>query len=272
MSVIIAHTSNLSLSGGVVCGPIDTTGSTAIYIFGWGVFGVFQPSTGFDSYGNTWVLVGNPFSTCNGGLSGYRCFNPVCGPGHTFGLVPGLNTYGTEIAVVAMRPVDPTGTWALRRTQAASGQNPIQPGVFSPPAPAVANYVIVAAGMAGCGLTPVGVDSGFILLEALPQMGMAYQVLASVPPTLNPTWTTLVPGGTGGSTGAALMEGMGVYNGPPPPFPPVPGPGPAPGPPTPPVPGGCAEFSKLSAAPTGAAAGTAPPSIPGQTNSLKSQL
>jgi|ERR1019366_1937291 hypothetical protein len=54
-----------------------------------------------------------------------------------------------------------------------------------------------------------------------------------------------------------------------------------PGPPTPPIPppgppipgpGGCAEQSKLSVAPGLSVAGAAPPSIPGQTNSLKSQL
>lgn len=55
-----------------------------------------------------------------------------------------------------------------------------------------------------------------------------------------------------------------------PPTPPFP-PGPLPGPPVP-GPGGCAEQSKLSVAPGLSVAGTAPPSIPGQTNSLKSQL
>jgi hypothetical protein len=54
------------------------------------------------------------------------------------------------------------------------------------------------------------------------------------------------------------------------PGPPAP-PGPPPGPPTP-MPAGCAETSKLGAAPVISAAGTAAPSIPGQTNSLKSQL
>jgi hypothetical protein len=53
--------------------------------------------------------------------------------------------------------------------------------------------------------------------------------------------------------------------------PPPPPPGPPPGPPVP-APGGCAEQSKLSVMPGLSAAGTAPPSIPGQTNSLKSQL
>lgn len=55
------------------------------------------------------------------------------------------------------------------------------------------------------------------------------------------------------------------------PAPPDPPPGPPPGPPVP-GPGGCAEQSKLSVAPGLSVAGTAPPSIPGQTNSLKSQL
>lgn len=57
----------------------------------------------------------------------------------------------------------------------------------------------------------------------------------------------------------------------PPPTPPDPPPGPPPGPPVP-GPGGCAEQSKLSAAPVQSVAGTAAPSIPGQTNSLKSKL
>lgn len=43
-------------------------------------------------------------------------------------------------------------------------------------------------------------------------------------------------------------------------------------PPPPPGPGGCAEQSKLSVIPGLSVAGAAPPSIPGQTNSLKSQL
>jgi hypothetical protein len=55
-----------------------------------------------------------------------------------------------------------------------------------------------------------------------------------------------------------------------PPTPPFP-PGPLPGPPVP-GPCGCAEQSKLSVQPGLSVAGTAPPSIPGQTNSLKSQL
>lgn len=46
---------------------------------------------------------------------------------------------------------------------------------------------------------------------------------------------------------------------------------PPPGPPVP-GPGGCAEQSKLSVIPGLSVAGAAPPSIPGQTNSLKSQL
>lgn len=53
-----------------------------------------------------------------------------------------------------------------------------------------------------------------------------------------------------------------------PPTPPTP---PGPGPPAP-GPGGCAEQSKLSVQPGLSVTGTAPPSIPGQTNSLTSKL
>lgn len=112
--------------------------------------------------------------------------------------------------MVALNVEDPSGTWALRRTQSASAVNPVQPTIFSPPAPTNANYVIIAAASGGCGMSNVAVDSGFILLETGPNMGVAYIVLPSVDPTLNPAWTTLDPGGSGGSTGAALMEGIGV--------------------------------------------------------------
>lgn len=208
MGVIVAHASAAFASGATMTTPgIDSTGATAIYIFGFSTFGVFTP---VDSYGNSWVLLDNPFSTCNGGMSGFRCFNPITGPGHTATL-SGDPAYGKQIAIVAMNVTDPSGTWALRRTQAASNQDPVQPGVFSPVAPSVSNYVIIAAASAGCGWTSLAVDSSFTLLESQLQLGVAYRVLASPDPTLNPGWTTLTPGGIGGSKGAAMMEGLGTF-------------------------------------------------------------
>jgi hypothetical protein len=205
MSVLVGHTSVTSTSGTTMTTPpLDTTGTTALFMIGYAVFGVFTP---VDSYGNTWVLEANPAASCNGGMSLFRCFNPICGPGHT-GTLTGDATYSKQMVMLALRPVDPTGSWALRRLQAASGVDPIQPTVFSPAAPSNTDYVIITCGMAGCGFSTVAVDSGFTLLEALAELGVAYQILASPNPTLNPTWTTI---GMAGGTGAAIMEGMGVY-------------------------------------------------------------
>lgn len=208
MSVLIGHVSTSVASGATMTTPsLDTTGTTALYIIGFSTFGVFSPT---DSYGNSWVLVANPFTTCNGSISAFRCFNPICGPGHTATL-SGDPAYAKQIALVAFNVLDPSGTWALRRTQAASGVNPVQSGVFSPVAPSDTNYVIIAAAAGGCGLLSIAVDSGFTLIESLPQMGVAYRVLASPDASLNPEWVTLDTTFSASPTGAALMEGMGTY-------------------------------------------------------------
>lgn len=185
--------------------PIDTTGATALYIFGSTTFTIGEPAGGYDNFGNTWVIIGDPNSTCNGSIIGLRCFNPITGPGHVF-RISGSPSFSTYVAVLALKVDSPGGVYLL--TRSANQANPVQPGSMTPPSD---NAVIVCAAQAGCGwLGPPTVDSGFTMVEAVGNLGVAYQVQPAAAP-INPTWSSLAPGGIGGSTGCSVAESMSLF-------------------------------------------------------------
>lgn len=210
-SVLLAHISAF-VSGTAVATtpPIDTTGATALYVFGASTFTMGVAPGGTDNKANAFVQFGDPNSSCNGSIISWRCFNPTTtGPGHTFS-VSGSPSFSTYIAVLALTLKDPGAAYLLTRT--ASKVKPCQPGSMTPPAD---DFVIVAAAVAGCGWGPLGggipaVDSGFTLIEAVGSLGVALQVQAKAAP-INPTWSTLTPEPIFGETGCAVMEGMGFF-------------------------------------------------------------
>lgn len=206
MGVIIGHISTSTSSTAVVTTPpIDTTGANVIYIVGWSVFTVSgTPPGGFDNKGNTYVNVGDPNSTCNGGMVLRRCFNPVVGSGHTFS-ISGSPSFSTEIAVVAMKVAN---VGVVVNDRNGNQVNPVQCSASI--TPAGDDYVYVSAATAGCGWTSMSVDSGFTILETQLHLGLAY-LTQSIAATINPIWSILAPGGIGGSTGATVMESMGTF-------------------------------------------------------------
>lgn len=213
MSSLIIAQDAVSVPGALATLTLDTRGATVIYIFAYAVFGVGEPSGGFDSEGNTWFEMANEFSTCNGGLNGYRVFNPNTSATHNF-RVQGNTIGGTQLIVMAFLPTFSGDFYILRRT--VSNVNPIKPGSLTPPDN---NYVLVTAALAGCGLTAPTVDSGFSITETLPNISVATEVLAT-PSLIDVIWTglTAVPGQPN-PTGGAIIEGFGIFDGTPPPPP-----------------------------------------------------
>jgi hypothetical protein len=195
----------------VVNVTLDTRGATVIYIFSHTTFTGGEPPGGYDNLGNAWFLVADPFSTCNGGMQMLRCFSPVTSATHTFG-ISGDPAFPCEIIVVAMAPTLSGDLYVLDR--ARSGQfAPVKPGALTP---VVDNYVMISCLEAGCGLTGPAVDSGFTIIEQLGHLAVATFVQPVFGPTIDLGWTGLTPGGIGGSTGGAAVEGFGIFTGVPP--------------------------------------------------------
>lgn len=209
-SLIIAQGS-ANVPGDIASVTLDTRGASIIYMFGYSVFGVAEPlPLHFDSEGNTWFELANTFSTCNGGLNGYRVFNPNVSTTHTF-RVGGNSINGTQLVVLALAPTFTGPSYILRR--ADSNVNPAKPGLLNP---LINNFAMVTAVMAGCGLAAPTVDSGFAIAATLPQMSVAIQVLAT-PSPIDVTWTGIVPGTNPNTrTAGTIIEGFGVYTGQPP--------------------------------------------------------
>jgi hypothetical protein len=208
MPLIIAHGSNRVLSGGLPVVTLDTRGATVIYIFGASVFGVAEPlPLHYDDQGNTYTLMSNPFGTCNGGMNGLRCFNPNTSATHTF-RVGGNVSFYTDLIVLAIAPDFAGGSFLHKRER--SNQNPIKPGSL----PTVdVNYVMVSGVVGGCGLAGTTIDSGFDIIESLPEMAVALRV-EPAPTTVDLTWSGLVATGSQPNpTGGVVVEGFGTYSG-----------------------------------------------------------
>jgi hypothetical protein len=209
MGVVIAHTASSTIgTNHTVCGPIDTTGANAIYIFG---YSVFAGGNVGDNVGNTYTLIGDPDSTCNGGLISVRAFDPIVSTSHTFHF-DGNSTFENQIAVVAFQVQDPGGSFL--NTRNGRQVNPVQSSsTILPPSN---NAVFVSAVVGGCGWGPAGlsfptVDEGFTILEAQNRLAVAY-LSQDTAAAINPTWITLntrtdVPN----PTGATTLECMGFF-------------------------------------------------------------
>lgn len=187
--------------------PIDTTGAKVIYLAGASVFGIGTPPGGYDNKGNTWTLLANPFSTCNGGMGVLRCLNPIVGSGHTFS-VSGNSSFYTEMSVIAIAPLN-YGTPYIN-TRADSNANPVKAGGGGITMP-MDHAVFMAFAVAGCGWDSVSVDEGFTTVHTLAHLESAYYVQDIGRVNIDPTWTALSTGGIGGSKGGAVLESIGVF-------------------------------------------------------------
>jgi hypothetical protein len=216
MSLVLISGAAISITGRASV-TLDTRGANVIYIFGYAVFDVdATPPDGFDSEGNTWAGIGNPFSSCSGSMASERCFNPITSATHNFRVVGPKGRTGegvdftVQIIVVAMKTtINLTDPLIQRR--AASGQvAPARPGSFSD---TVDNFAMITACQAGCGLTDPSVDSGFIIEQSLPNLVVATATLL-VAGTVNVAWSGFTPslGAPGGiGTAGVLIEGFGIY-------------------------------------------------------------
>lgn len=219
--VIIAHGKASIPGNGVISDPgyeasvtLDTRGAKVIYAFGWAVFSVTEPDDHWDNLGNTYTLLSNPFSTCNGGMQGIRIFNPLTDANHRISVRGNSSFGGTEIIVVAFAPTLSGNGYLNNR--ATSNCNPVKAG--SDQGPIIApfnNALFVAAAHAGCGwFEGPQIDSDFILLDTLIHLGVAYNVIPLVSTPIDPTWTTLgVIPDQPNPTGGAILEGFGIFNG-----------------------------------------------------------
>ncbi len=221
MSLIIASGSIRIPGTGNVFGPgltadltLDTRGATVIYLFGWATFAVREPDTAWDNQGNTYTLMANPFSTCNGGMQGLRVFNPQTSATHNFRATGNTSFAGTELIVVAFAPT--VSGFAYLNNRADSNVFPVKAGADQGPIITPFNDALfVAAAHAGCGWgAGPDVDSGFTIIERLLHMAVAYNTIPLVTTAVDPIWTTLgtlpdQPSPTGGAT----LEGFGIFTG-----------------------------------------------------------
>ena len=192
---------------------LDTRGATVIYIFAYSVFQPGVPFDGLDSKGNTWLGLGNPFATCNGSTGAWRVFNPITSATHNF-RVNGNPSWTTQLIVVAMAPTFTGNSYVLRRAD-SDQPAPAHPGAINP---LVNNYAMITSCVAGCGFDVPLVDSGFSIVEALPEIAVATSVQTAG--LIDVSWSgfTPNPGAPGGIvTAGVIIEGFGIYNGQPPP-------------------------------------------------------
>src|ERR1035437_5415276 len=216
MPLIIAHGSAFIPGTGTVFGgglevslTLDTRGATVIYIFGSAVFNINE-SGSFDSEGNTYTLIADTFSTCNGGISGLRVFNPKTSATHRFSITGQSPYNGTELIVVAFAPTVTGPPYVNNR--AISVCNPVHAGSITTP---FNDAVFVAAAGAGCGWdnTPQ-IDSDFTMIDTLTHLAVAYKVVPLISTLVDPIWTTLLttPGQLD-PRGEAILEGFGIFTG-----------------------------------------------------------
>lgn len=218
--VIVAHGKNFVPGDGNPFGPgfeisvtLDTRGAKVIYIFGWGIFSVGEPDDHWDDQGNTYFLMANPFSTCNGGMQGLRVFNPQTNASHRFSVKAGSSYGGTEIIVVAFLPTLSGNGYV--NTRADSNCNPVKAGKDGPIIAPFNNALFVAAAHAGCGwFGEQQIDSDFNMIDRLPHLAVAYKTVPLVSTPVDPIWTTLgiIPDQPD-PRGAAILEGFGIFNG-----------------------------------------------------------
>jgi hypothetical protein len=213
MPLIIASGKTTVSSGGLPVLTLDTRGATVIYIFGSSVFGVAEPlPLHYDDQGNHYTLMSNPFSTCNGGMNGLRCFNPNTSATHTF-RVGGNVSFWTDLIVLAIAP-DFAGDSFVHKRERSGQIDPVMPGSLPTSVP---NYVMVSGVVIGCGSGGMGIDSGFTIIQQTLHMGVALAVQA-LPTTIDLTWTGLlaVPGQPNPTAGV-VVEGFGTFSNTPPP-------------------------------------------------------
>src|ERR1035437_157422 len=198
MPLIVAQGTNTVTGPGTCSVTLDTTGATIIYIIGFGTFGVSAPGGGgdYDAGLNTWISVSNPISTCNGGMEILRVSSPVTSATHTFSFYSGY-PYPIEVVVVAFHP-DFSDASYIRNSAVNGGESHCNPVKSTPLPPIANNFIFIAAAHGGCGWVggAPAIDSGFTILYALQNLGVAYLNLG-VAATVDPTWTALSPGEIG---------------------------------------------------------------------------
>lgn len=219
--------SNVSITGRASV-TLDTRGCTAIYVFSYATFNADGiPPDGFDSEGNDWFQLGNPFSTCNGSTGSIRSFNPTTSQFHNFRMVGPTGSFGgfpftVQMIVVAMKPTVILDDPHIQRRSDSSQPAPAHPGFFED---TTDNFAMITSCMAGCGLStpsdptnPLTVDSGFTIVENLPNIAVATNVLVTAG-LVDVAWSGFTvnldaPGGI--TTAGVIIEGFGIYITPPP--------------------------------------------------------
>lgn len=190
----LGHSLKIGAGGGVVIGPVDTTGAKLI------VFVVTYQGVGgsvpADSMGNTWTL-GAPYvqATTGNWIAIFYKLNPATSPTHTFSLFEGV----TSLSVAWFSGISPSFDQGVR----SFADNAVSPGSITPPRDGALFFTACSAG-GGAGTIPSAIDAGFTIIDTQANNGAAFGLaqasfIQGAAAAKTPTWT-----GAGGFASAML--------------------------------------------------------------------